>query len=291
MVNAREIRTKIKSIQSTQKITRAMEMVAASKMKKAQSRMYATRPYFSKIGAVIKHISRGSLEYKHTYTVYRPSKRVGFIVITSDRGLSGGLNVNLLKLVTRRILFYKEKGIETSFFVVGKKAISYFNRLGCNIVSTLTGIGDSPHMKDILGLVHSALKHYDNYHIDSLYVSYNEFVNTMTQKPTVKKFLPITNITSDSIVETNSKDKWDYIYEPDARELLDKLLLRYVESLFFQSVVENIASEQAARMVAMKSASDNANDLISEFKLVYNKARQSAITQELSEIVSGADAV
>lgn len=288
MVNIREIRTKIKSIQSTQKITRAMEMVAASKMKKAQERMFSSRPYSDKLKNVIKHVSKGTLEYKHRFTVVRPIKCVGFIVITSDRGLSGGLNANLLKTVTKSLIFYRDKGIEVKFFAVGKKAVSYLKRLNCNIVSSITGIGDMPHSKDIIGLVHSALKEFDRFGIDSLYIAYNKFINTMTQKPILENFLPITDVVKDDNVK---KDVWDYIYEPDAQELLDKLLLRYVESLFFQGVVENAASEQAARMVAMKSASDNATDLIDEFKLVYNKARQSAITQELSEIVSGAAAV
>lgn len=289
MVNVREIRNKIKSIQSTQKITRAMEMVAASKMKRAQERMLMSRPYSQKISVVITHVAKGAREYQHAYTIKRKVLAVGFIVVTSDRGLSGGLNINVLKLLLKQVLLLESQNIKAYFFVLGKKAVGFLERLAYNITAKVTAIGDSPRLTDVYGLLHTALDSYNTHRVDELYLVYNEFINTMTQKPVSKKLVPI--LSGEDISNSGFQGGWDYIYEPDARELLDKLLLRYTESLFYQSIVENIASEQAARMVAMKSASDNASELISEFKLLYNKARQSSITQELSEIVSGADAV
>ncbi len=288
MISAKEIRTKIKSIQSTQKITRAMEMVAASKMKKAQDKMFSSRPYTQKLTDVIKHVAKGTREYKHPYTLTRVMKTVGIIIITSDRGLSGGLNINVLKLLMKSVVSYSSKNINYCFFAIGKKAINFLERYGYIVTVKKIGIGDNPNLQSVLGVIHSALEMYNKGDLDSIQVIYNEFVNTMLQKPVLKQLIPISR---EEINNSTVNDRWDYIYEPDAKELLNKLLLRYIESMYYHGIIENIASEQAARMVAMKSASDNASELINDFKLIYNKARQAAITRELSEIVSGADAV
>lgn len=286
MAGAKEIRTKIKSIKNTQKITRAMEMVAASKMRRAQERMRATRPYAAKMRNVIGHLALAHPEYSHPYLVERPIKRVGFIVISSDRGLCGGLNVNLFKNMIGAMRQWRDQSVEMDICTVGGKAGMFFKRLGGNVVARITHLGDAPRIADLIGTVKVMLDAYDAGSIDRLYLVYNDFINTMSQKPRVEQLLPI--VPSD---EVQLKHHWDYIYEPDAKEVLDGLLMRYVESLVYQGLVENIASEQAARMVAMKSASDNAGNLIDELALAYNKARQAAITREISEIVSGAAAV
>ncbi len=286
MAGAKEIRTKIKSIKNTQKITRAMEMVAASKMRRAQERMRATRPYAAKMRNVIDHLAHAHPEYKHTYLIERPVKRVGFIVISSDRGLCGGLNVNLFKNLIVAMKQWREQNVEMDICTIGGKAGMFFKRLGGNVVARATHLGDTPHITDIIGTVKVMLDSYDAGRIDRLFVVYNDFINTMSQKPHVDQLLPIAPSGEEQL-----QHHWDYIYEPDAKEVLDGLLMRYVESLVYQGLVENIASEQAARMVAMKSASDNAGNLIDELALAYNKARQAAITREISEIVSGAAAV
>lgn len=287
MSNAKEIRTKIRSVESTKKITRAMEMVAASKMRKAQDRMRMSRPYVDRIEEVIKHISTGSLEYKHPFTIARETKKVGVIVISSDRGLCGGLNINLFKALMEKFQNFKDQNIDITTCTVGSKAFSFFSRFGVDLSAKVNQLGSEPHIKDLIGVIQVMLDKFDNYEIDEVWVAYNEFVNTMVQTPVIKKLLPITNEEKFD----PSKRRWDYIYEPSPEFLLDGLFHRYIESLVYQAVVENLASEQAARMVAMKSATDNAGDLINEFKLLYNKARQAAITQELSEIVAGAAAV
>jgi F-type H+-transporting ATPase subunit gamma len=287
MAGAKEIRSKIKSIKSTQKITRAMEMVAASKMRKAQERMQASRPYAKRIRTVINHLAAGRLEYQHPYLVERPAKRVGLIVISTDRGLCGGLNANLLKTTVQTMRGWDEKQIPLDICTIGKKAEGFFRRLGGNIVSSLSNLKDKPSIMDIIGTVKIMLDEYDAGKLDRIYLIYNEFINTMTQKPKVEMILPI----MDTKPDERNQYSWDYIYEPAAKELVDALLTRYVESLVYQGVVENLASEQAARMVAMKNASENAAELIDDLQLIYNKARQAAITRELSEIVAGAAAV
>lgn len=288
MASGKEIRTQIGSIKNTQKITSAMEMVAASKMRKAQDRMAATRPYSDKIYNVIQHLAFAHPEYKHPYLQEREeTKRVGYIVVSSDRGLCGGLNNNLFKTVLNDIKDKSDKGLEVDICTIGQKASSFFARLPVNLVSQATQLGDAPQLKELIGTVKVMLDAYNEGRIDSLYLVYNEFVNTMTQDDKLMRLLPATP-------EKPSEElshHWDYIYEPDAKEVLDDLLVRYIESLVYQGVVENIACEQASRMLAMKNATDNAGNLIDDLQLVYNKARQAAITQEISEIVAGAAAV
>lgn len=292
MANTKEIRTKIRSIQSTKKITSAMEMVAASKMKKVQKRMHASRPYSSKIKLVVQHLIKGKLEFKHKYLLDRKVNNVGFIIVSSDRGLCGGLNANLFKSVLSSIRSFNEKSIKVNVCVIGKKAQAFFNNVEGNIIASVTDIGDTPSSEQLIGAVKVMLDKYNKNLLDKIYVVYNEFVNTMTQNPIIEQLLPVSHMSSIKNVEKHNPTKyWDYLYEPDAQQLLDKLLNRYIESLVYQAVVENIACEQAARMVAMKSATDNASDFIDSLKLQYNKARQAAITQELSEIVAGAAAV
>ena len=287
MAVGKEIRTKIKSIQNTQKITRAMEMVAASKMRKAQDRMQASRPYAEKIRAVIGHLSQAHPEYRHPYLQEKESvKRVGLIVVSSDRGLCGGLNTNLFKATVKSIKAWREKGVEVDLCLIGQKGISFLKRLG-NVSASVGQLGDAPGIEDLIGSVKVMLDAFDNGEIDRVDVVYNKFVNTMTQDPCVDQLLPV----QADEVDDELKHHWDYLYEPEAKDVLTDLLVRYVESQVYQGVVENIACEQAARMVAMKAASDNAGDLINDLQLVYNKARQAAITQEISEIVGGAAAV
>lgn len=286
MATAKEIRTKIGSVKSTQKITRAMEMMAASKMRKAQQRMNVSRPYALRTQQVISHVALSHSEYHHAYFVPRSVKRVGFIVVSSDRGLCGAFNASLFKTTIDAMREWHEKEVGIELCLIGKKATEFFQNKNANVVASATQLGDAPSVNDIIGVVRIMLDKYDNGDIDKLYVVYNRFVSRMTQQPEVQTLLPL-----EPSEGGDFKHYWDYIYEPDARELLDILLTRYVESQVYQSVVENIASEQAARMVAMKSASDNAEDIIEELQLVYNKARQAAITQELSEIVAGAEAV
>lgn len=287
MASGKEIRTKIKSVKNTQKITRAMEMVAASKMRKAQDRMSASRPYADKIRDVIHHLSHAHPEYHHPYMVERETKRVGFILVSTDRGLCGGLNTNVFKTALTAIKEWDAKGVEVNLCTIGQKSSQFFKRVGGRIVSQISQLGDAPKAHELIGTVKVMLDDYDNGKIDRLYVVYNEFVNTMTQKPQVEQLLPIPAGEANKELEHH----WDYLYEPEAKEVLEQLLMRFVESLVYQGVVENIACEQAARMVAMKAASDNAGNLIDELQLAYNKARQAAITQELSEIVAGAAAV
>lgn len=288
MAGAKEIRSKIASIKNTQKITRAMEMVAASKMRKTQDRMRASKPYATKIYNVVRHIARATSEYRHPFMENREIKRIGVIVVTSDRGLCGGLNSNLLRETIRVLRQWQHEGKEIDLCVVGRKGQAFFRRVGGRVIASIDQLGDKPGVKDLIGAVKVMLDAFYQGEIDALHVVYNEFVNTMTQRPTVKQLLPLPK------AEEESKElghHWDYIYEPDAKELLDALLERYIELQVYQAVVENIACEQAAKMIAMKSATDNAGDLIKEFQLAYNKARQAAITQELAEIVGGADAL
>ncbi|MFI3157360.1 MAG: F0F1 ATP synthase subunit gamma [Methylococcaceae bacterium] len=287
MAVGKEIRSKIGSIKNTQKITRAMEMVAASKMRKTKDRMLATRPYSKKIGQIIKHLAQANPEYKHSFLVERPVKRVGIIVISSDRGLCGGLNSNLFRKTLTQMMQWDKANIEVDICTVGTKAFGFFGNLKANLVGQVSKLGDTPHQHDIIGIIKIMLDAYAQGRIDELYVINNEFVNTMTQKPTIGKLLPVVA----GELDENLSGHWDYIYEPDAKEVLDHLLTRYIESIVYQGLVENNACEQAARMVAMKSASDNAGNIISELQLIYNKARQAAITQEISEIVAGAAAV
>ncbi len=289
MASTKEIRTKIASVSNTQKITSAMEMVAASKMRKVQDNMTQTRPYAENMRKVISHVASGSLEYQHPYLQQREPKRVAYIIISSDRGLCGGLNSNLFKKVLEEMEQWRTKGVEVETTLVGSKAISFFQR-GGNVIAQTSGLGDTPKLEDILGTVNAMLGHYDEGKIDSLYLVYNQFVNTMVQAPTTLQLLPHP---SDSEVSGEPKKarRWDYIYEQAPKDILSELLHRYIESQVYQGIVESIACEQAARMVAMKAATDNAGQLIDDLQLVYNKARQAAITQELSEIVSGAQAV
>lgn len=288
MSGAKEIRSKIASIKNTQKITRAMEMVAASKMRKTQERMRASKPYANKIYDVVKHVARANSEYRHPFMTHRAVKRVGFIVVTSDRGLCGGLNANLLRDLVNRMRAVHAQEHEVALCVIGRKGQAFFRRTGGHVLASVDHLGDAPGVNDIIGVVKVMLDAFHQGEIDALHVIYNEFINTMTQKPTVKQLLPLPIAEEDKPLLGHH---WDYIYEPDAKELLDDLLFRYIELQVYQAVVENIACEQAAKMMAMKSATDNAGDLIKEFQLAYNKARQAAITQELAEIVGGAAAL
>ncbi|MEK7989877.1 MAG: F0F1 ATP synthase subunit gamma [Thiotrichaceae bacterium] len=288
MAGAKEIRGKIASIKNTRKITKAMEMVAASKMRKAQDRMRKSRPYSEKIGKVINHLSQAHPEYHHEYMQHREVKRVGVIVVSSDKGLCGGLNTNIFKTALTQLKQWDDAGVEIDLCTIGTKASGFFRRIGGNIVAQATHLGDAPQLEDLIGLVKVMLDDYSDGKIDQIHLVYNHFVNTMTQDRRVHQLVPIK---ADEEAKNLQQHSWDYLYEPSAEEVLDGLLMRYVESLVYQGVVENIACEQAARMVAMKSASDNAGDLIDELQLVYNKARQAAITQEISEIVAGAAAV
>ncbi|MDY6981552.1 MAG: F0F1 ATP synthase subunit gamma [Pseudomonadota bacterium] len=286
MAVGKEIRNQIKSIKNTQKITSAMEMVAASKMRKAQDAMQLGKPYANNIRAVVSHLANANPEYQHTYMKERPVKRVGYIVISSDRGLCGGLNINVFKAMIGSMKSWSEQGAQVDICSVGAKGASFFNNYGGNVVASVRGIGERPKVADVIGAVKVMLDAYMEERIDRLFLVSNEFVNTMTQKPVVQQLLPL-----EPSDEKELKHHWDYIYEPAPKELLDGLLTRYIESLVYQAVVENNAAEQAARMIAMKNATDNAGELIDELQLVYNKARQAAITQELSEIVGGASAV
>jgi F-type H+-transporting ATPase subunit gamma len=287
MAAGKEIRTQIASIKNTQKITSAMEMVAASKMKKAQDRMSASRPYCEKISQVIGHLASAHPEFEHPYMKEVGTlKRIGIIIISSDRGLCGGLNTNLFRNLLKQIVAYQAQDIEVELCTIGKKATSFFKNSGLNIKSVLTDLGDAPHFDDLLGTVKVMLDAYDNGEIQQLSVAYNRFENTMTQVPTTTQLVPMLAEQTDTL-----NYRWDYIYEPSAQEALSALLVRYIEAIVYQGLVENIACEQSSRMVAMKSATDNAGDMVDELEMVYNKARQAAITQEISEIVSGAAAV
>ncbi|HEX9625371.1 MAG TPA: F0F1 ATP synthase subunit gamma [Acidiferrobacterales bacterium] len=287
MAVGKEIRNQIKSVRNTQKITRAMEMVAASKMRKAQERMRMARPYAEKIRAVIGHLHFAHPEYKHPFLLQRPVKRAGLIVITSDRGLCGGLNTNVLRTALGQLKAWRDQKVEIELCTVGSKGFNFMKRIGGTIVSHTSHLGDSPRIEDLIGVVKVMLDAYIEGKLDSLHLVYSRFVNTMSQNPTVEQLLPLPAIEENQGLQHH----WDYIYEPDSKEVLDDVLTRYIESQVYHGVVENLASEQSARMVAMKAASDNAGKLIDELRLKYNKARQAAITQELSEIVGGAAAV
>ncbi len=286
MASGKEIRTQIGSIKNTQKITSAMEMVAASKMRRAQDRMAKGKPYAERMRAVVGHIANANPEYKHLYMQEREVKRVGYIVVSTDRGLCGGLNINLFKKAVSDSKTWADQDLEVEFCLVGAKAASFFASVGGNVVASVRDLGEEPAIADLIGSVKVMLDAYADGKIDRLFLVGNDFVNTMTQTPYVNQLLPLP-----AEDDTKLKHHWDYIYEPDAQALLDGLLVRYIESQVYQAVVENGACEQAARMIAMKSATDNAGDLIHELQLAYNKARQAAITQELSEIVGGAAAV
>jgi F-type H+-transporting ATPase subunit gamma len=289
MPGVKEIRVKIASFKSTQKITKAMEMVAASKMRKAQDRMRATRPYSEKIRRVIGHLRHANPDYKHPYLIERPARSVGFIVITTDRGLCGGLNVNLFKTTLASIREWQKQGADVSMCLIGSKGVQFFRRLGnVKTLATVTHLGDRPHVADLIGTVKVMLDLYMEGKLDRVFVVNNEFVNTMSQKAIVRQLLPVAAAEAD---ESKLQKLWDYIYEPSAADLLEGVLMRYIESQVYQGAVENVACEMAARMVAMKSATDNAGKLIDELQLIYNKARQAAITKEISEIVGGAAAV
>ena len=286
MAGAKEIRSKIKSIQNTAKITKAMEMVAASKMRRAQDRMQATRPYADKIKKVVGHLGSSHPEYKHPFLIERPLKKVGLVVITTDRGLCGGLNINEFKLALNKLEEWEQQNIEFEAVTIGGKGLNFFKRLGVKIIAETSHIGDKPEITDIIGPVQAMLKAYENGEIDAIYMLSNTFVNTMTQQAEIQQLVPVVPSEDEEL-----KHHWDYIYEPDSKEVLHNLLDRYIESLVYKGVVENVACEMAARMIAMKSATDNAGELIDELQLVYNKERQAAITQEISEIVGGAAAV
>ena len=286
MAGLKEIRSQIGSIQNTSKITKAMEMVAASKMRRAKERMQESRPYADKMRQVVGHLANGHLEYKHPYTVQREEvKRVGYIIISTDRGLCGGLNTNLFKAAFQSMADWKEKGAEVDIAVLGGKALSAFRRYG--VVAERTQIGDKPQVADLIGTIKVMLDAYDEGKLDRLFLVENKFINSMTQTPEVTQLLPIVAAEQDKDVASH----WDYLYEPESETVIDRLMVRYIESLVYQGVVENIACEMSARMIAMKSASDNAANIIDDLKLAYNKARQASITQEISEIVSGAAAV
>lgn len=288
MAGAKEIRSTILSTQKTRKITRAMEMVAASKMRKTQERMRASRPYATKIYQVVRHLARAASEYRHPFMTVRAVKRIGLIVVTTDRGLCGGLNANLLRETLRTMKQYENQGQEVDLCVIGRKGQVFFKRVGGRVLASVDHLGDTPGVKDVLGAVKVMCDAFYKGDIDALHIVYNEFVNTMTQKPTTKQLLPLPTADDD---HQKLEHHWDYIYEPDAKEILDVLLERYIELQVYQGVVENIACEQAAKMMAMKNATDNAGDLIKQFQLAYNKARQAAITQELAEIVGGTAAL
>jgi F-type H+-transporting ATPase subunit gamma len=286
MPGTKEIRSKIASVKSTQKITKAMEMVAASKMRRAQDRMRLARPYAEKIKVVIGHLNQANPDYRHPYLVEREPKSVGIIVVSSDRGLCGALNTNVFKSTLMLMREWQGKGAKVNLCLIGSKGLAFFRRLGLPILASVTGLGDRPHVKDLLGTVKVMLDAYREGSIDRLYVVHAQFVNTMTQKPVVQQLLPV-----ETVDATDLQEHWDYIYEPNAAEILDGVLMRYIESQVYRGAVESVACEMAARMVAMKAASDNAGKLIGELQLVYNKARQAAITKELAEIVGGAAAV
>ena len=286
MAGGKEIKTKITSVQNTQKITKAMEMVAASKMRRAQDQMFATRPYAQKIANVVSHVASSHPEYKHPFLIERPIKRAGMIAISTDRGLCGGLNTNLFKKALFKLGDLDDAGIEVEVVTFGTKALGFFKRIGANIIAEASHIGDRPEITDIVGPVQALLKSYENGDIDAIYLVGNEFVNTMTQEAKITQLVPV-----EPSQETELSHYWDYIYEPDSKEVLNSVLDRYIESLVYQGIVENVACEMAARMLAMKNATDNAGDMINELQLIYNRERQASITQEISEIVGGAAAV
>lgn len=294
MAGSREIRTKISSVKNTQKITRAMEMVAASKMRKAQDRMKKARPYGEKIRNVAAHMSRASVEYRHPFLIDRDSvKRIGIIVVTSDKGLCGGLNTNVLRRSLKEIKSWEAEGEQIEVCCIGNKGLGFMSRLGANVISQVVGLGDAPDMEKLIGAVKVVLDGYTQDRFDRVFIFYNRFVNTMKQEPVMEQLLPLTDekIQGGEDGSESKNAAWDYIYEPEAKPVIDDIMVRYVEALIYQAVAENMSSEQSARMVAMKAASDNAGNVIDELTLIYNKSRQAAITKELSEIVAGASAV
>jgi F-type H+-transporting ATPase subunit gamma len=288
MAAGKEIRGKIKSVENTKKITKAMEMVAASKMRKAQERMRNARPYSDKIRNVAANLGKANPEYKHPFMKVNESKATGFIVVTTDKGLCGGMNTNVLRAVTVKLKEQQGAGMTAQAVAIGNKGLGFLNRIGAQVVSHVTQLGDTPHLERLIGPVKVLLDAYAEGRVNAVYLCYTKFINTMKQEPVVEQLLPLT---AESLKADEGQHAWDYIYEPDARAVIDELLLRYVEALVYQAVAENMASEQSARMVAMKAATDNAGNVIAELKLVYNKTRQAAITKELSEIVAGAAAV
>ena len=288
MAAGKEIRGKIKSVENTKKITKAMEMVAASKMRKAQDRMLAARPYSEKIRNIAAHLGEANPEYVHPFMQVNDAKKVGVIVVTTDKGLCGGMNTNVLRVVTNKLRELQDAGVAAEAVAIGGKGLGFLNRVGAKVVSHATGLGDTPHLDKLIGPVKVLLDQYAEGKLSAVYLSYTKFINTMKQESVVEQLLPLS---SDKMQAEKTGASWEYIYEPDAQSVIDELLVRYVESLVYQAVAENMASEQSARMVAMKAATDNAGNVISELKLVYNKTRQAAITTELSEIVAGAAAV
>ncbi|WP_454742326.1 F0F1 ATP synthase subunit gamma [Cupriavidus necator] len=291
MAGTKEIRTKIKSVQNTRKITKAMEMVAASKMRKAQERMRHARPYAEKVRNIAAHLATANPEFKHPFMIDREIKRVGMIVVTTDKGLCGGLNTNVLRAVTNELKSLQGRGVDVKATAIGTKGMQFLGRIGAKVVSHVVHLGDTPHLEKLIGAIKVQLDAFTNGEVDAVYLAYTKFINTMKQEPMVEQLLPLS---ADMLSQTEDEKRaysWDYIYEPDAQTVVEELLVRYVEALVYQAVAENMASEQSARMVAMKAASDNAKNVIGELQLVYNKTRQAAITKELSEIVSGAAAV
>jgi F-type H+-transporting ATPase subunit gamma len=288
MAAGKEIRGKIKSVENTKKITKAMEMVAASKMRKAQDRMRAARPYSEKVRNIAANLSKANPEYVHPFMQTNESKTAGFIVVTTDKGLCGGMNTNVLRAVTNKIRDLQAQGCGIEAVAIGNKGLGFLNRVGAKVVSHVTQMGDTPHLERLIGPVKVLLDAYTRGEINAVYLSYTKFINTMKQESVVEQLLPLS---TEALEPAAGEHAWDYIYEPDAQSVIDDLLLRYIEALVYQSVAENMASEQSARMVAMKAATDNAGNVIAELKLVYNKTRQAAITKELSEIVAGAAAV
>ena len=289
MAGSKEIRAKIKSVQNTRKITKAMEMVAASKMRKAQDRMRHARPYGDKVRNIAAHLANANPEYRHPFLVRRESvKAAGLILVTTDKGLCGGLNTNVLRLVTQKLRDLEKAGTKVQVTAIGNKGLGFMQRIGAKVVSQVTQLGDTPHLEKLIGPVKLQLDAYSNGEIDAVYLAYTRFINTMKQEPVIEQLLPLD---ASRLQEESREYSWDYLYEPDAQSVLDEVLLRYVEAIVYQALAENMASEQSARMVAMKSASDNAKKVIGDLQLSYNKARQAAITKELSEIVGGAAAV
>jgi F-type H+-transporting ATPase subunit gamma len=286
MAVGKEIRSKINSVKNTQKITKAMEMVAASKLRKTQDRMAASRPYAERIRTVIGHLSEANPDYRHPFLQSRDVKRVGYIVITTDRGLCGSLNVNLFRTLLNDMKSWQQKGVEIDLCVIGAKGLAFFRRLKTNIVAATSHLGDAPKVADLIGTITAMTDEYEQGTIDQLFLVHNVFENTMTQTPEVRTLLPV-----EAIDKSELQEHWDYIYEPDAADLLDNVLMRYIESQVYRAAVENVACEMASKMVAMKAATDNAGKFIDQLQLIYNKARQAAITQEISEIVGGAAAV
>ena len=291
MPSMKEIRGKIKSVQNTRKITKAMEMVAASKMRKAQERMRAARPYADKVRNIAAHMSGANSEYQHPFLIERPLQNVGLIMVTTDKGLCGGMNTNVLRAATAQMKEWTDSGKKVQTTAIGNKGLGFLNRIGANVVSESTHIGDVPHMDELIGAVKVQIDAYLAGEIDAVYLAYTQFVNTMKQEPVVMQLIPLPKSSLTRSEEEKRAYSWDYLYEPSPEAVVEELLVRYIEALVYQSVAENIASEQSARMVAMKAASDNAKNVIGELQLVYNKSRQAAITKELSEIVGGAAAV